>query len=47
MELIVNASSADKKSLEAVENKHKGEFADRYGKRVLNKIQSKQTKKIE
>ena len=46
MELIVNASSADKKSLEAVENKHKGEFADRYGKRVLNKIQSKQNKKV-
>lgn len=45
LELIVNASSADKKSLEAVENKHKGEFADRYGKRVLNKIQSKQNKK--
>ena len=45
IKLIVNASSADKKNLEAVENKNKGEFADRYGKLVLNKIQSKQNKK--
>ena len=44
-ELIVNAPSGYKTSLEAIENKHKGEFADRYGKRVLNKIQSKQNKK--
>lgn len=45
MELIANASSPDKKNLEAVEYKHKGESADRYGKLVLNKIQSKQNKK--
>ena len=38
MKLIVNAPSADKKSLdhEAVENKYIGEFEDKYGKRVLN-----------
>ena len=49
IELIVNAPSNDKKSLERVENGYIHEYAEKYGKRLIN-IRSnpnKKTKKIE
>ena len=48
IELIVNAPSSDKKSLEKVENCYIREYAEKYGKKPLNKkANALKTKKIE
>ena len=46
--LIENASSRDKKALEAVENQYISEYAEKYGKNCLNKrCHALKTRKIQ